>query len=457
MIVMDERYEKRMVSVENEQSILGALLRMNRSIDQIGQLREEDFYDAQHRHIFRAIVKLVSANQPADVITVFERLQAEGRDVELTYLGNLHQSVPTAANIAHYCAVVCDRALKRGLLATAYDLIEDAHQSPEDGEALIDAASARLEALGRSNTTGGPERAADSLSAHLDRLDEEFNGAMPTCISTGLSDLDRALNGGPRRGNLVVLAGRPKMGKTALALNIANHVAIDGVSAVLSMEMGKAELHNRNLASIGRIDLNHLIDPKQLTETDWPSLTVAVTKLNDMQLYLDDQGGLTLMQVRGKAMQIKREAGRLDMLVIDYLQLMSGVGDNRNAQIEGITRGLKALAKELDCVILLLSQLNRKLEDRPNKRPQPADLRDSGSIEQDCDIAIFVYRDEVYNQDSQDKGTAELIVALNRQGASSTVHATYLGHYTKFENVAHGWHPAVPKSLPPRRRGFSDD
>ncbi len=457
MTTQDERYEKRMVSLENEQSVLGAMLRLNRSIDQIGQLRESDFYDVQHRFIFAAIMKLVSTNQPADVITVFERLQADGREIELAYLSSLHQSVPTAANIAHYSAVVCDRAMKRGLLATAYELIEDAHQSPMDGDALIDAAATRLEALGRANTTGGPERAADSLGAHLTRLDEEFNGAAPTCISTGLADLDRALNGGPRRGNLVVLAGRPKMGKTALALNIANHVAVDGVSAVLSMEMGKAELHNRNLSSLGRIDLNHLNDPKQLTDVDWPALTFAVSKLNGMRLYLDDQGGLTLMQVRGKAMQIKRDAGRLDMLVIDYLQLMSGLGDNRNAQIEGITRGLKALAKELDCVILLLSQLNRKLEDRPNKRPQPADLRDSGSIEQDCDVAIFVYRDEVYYPDTQDKGTAELIIALNRQGAASTVHATYIGHYTKFENVAHGWHPSVPKSLPPRRRGFSDD
>lgn len=456
MTCLDERYEKRMVSIENEQSILGALLRMNRAVDQIGALREDDFYDAQHRIIFAAIMKLIMANKPADVITVFERLQSDGKQVELAYLSNLLQSVPTAVNIAHYCAVVCDRALKRGLLAVAYELIEEAHQSAEDGNALIDAASARLEAMSRANTTGEPERAVDSLTEHLDRIDAEYHGATPNCISTGLVDLDRALNGGPRRGNLVVLAGRPKMGKTSLALNIANHVSVEGVSAVLSMEMGKPELHNRNLASLGRIDLNHLLDPKQLTDIDWPALTTAVAKLSDMKLYLDDQGGLTLLQVRGKAMQIKRKAGRLDMLVIDYLQLMSGVGDNRNAQIEGITRGLKALAKELDCVILLLSQLNRKLEDRPNKRPQPSDLRDSGSIEQDCDIAIFVYRDEVYRDDSPDKGTAELIIALNRQGAGSTVHAVYLGQYTKFEDVARGWHPAPPKTLPPRRRGFDE-
>lgn len=453
--MIDERYEKRMVSLENEQSILGALLRLNRAVDQIGQLREEDFYDGQHRLIFAAIMKLIAAGKPADVITVFERLQADGKVVDLPYLNQLLQGVPSAANIAHYCAIVCDRALKRGLLAVAYDLIESAHSSPEDGEALIDAAAVQLEALGRANTTCEPELASEGLTEHIDRIDLEFHGAVSACIPTGISDLDQALNGGPRRGNLVVLAGRPKMGKTALALNIVNYVSENvGVGAVLSMEMSKSELHNRNLASLGRIDLNHLLDPKKLTDQDWPSMTSAIARLSKMQLYLDDQGGLTLMQVRSKAMQIKRKAGGLDMLAIDYLQLMSGPGDNRNAQIEGITRGLKALAKELDCVIVLLSQLNRKLEDRPNKRPQPADLRDSGSIEQDCDIALFVYRDEVYHQDSPDKGVAEIIVGLNRQGANSTVYATYLGPFTKFENVAHGWVPNYNNQEKNRRRGF---
>jgi len=453
---LDERYEKRMISIENEQSILGAILRTNRAVDQIGDLMEADFYNAEHRVIFHAIMKLVMANKPADVITVFECIQSEGRQIDIGYLNTLCQSTPSAANIAHYCAIVRDRALRRDLLAVAHELIEDAHGSPEDGRALVDSAASKLEVLGRANTTGEPELAADSLIAHMDRIDAEYHGTTPAGISTGLTDLDKALNGGPRRGNLVVLAGRPKMGKTALALRIVNHVAEQGVGAVLSMEMSKSELNNRNLASIGRINLNRLNDPKQLTDDDWQAMTRATITLSGMRLYLDDQGGLTLMQVRSKAMQIKRKAGGLDLLVIDYLQLMSGPGDSRNAQIESITRGLKSMAKELNCVVLLLSQLNRKLEDRQNKRPQPADLRDSGSIEQDCDIAIFVYRDEIYNKDSQDAGVAELIVALNRQGANSTVHSAYLGEYTRFEDVARNWHPTPPKAAPTPRRGFDD-
>lgn len=456
MMPVDDRYTDRMVAIEHEQSVLGALLRLNRAVDQIGDLGEAHFFDSQHRMIFRAIVKLVGINRPADVITVFGLLQSEGKQVDIGYLNTLHQSMPSAANIAQYCRTVRDRALKRGLVAIAHELIEDAHQSAEEGAVLVDAAAAKLEALGRVSATGEPERAIESLTQHIERIDAEYHGNSSPAVATGITDLDAALNGGPRRGNLVVLAARPKMGKTALALNIANHVAVDGVAAVLSMEMGKAELHNRNLASIGRINLNHLNDPKKFTDEDWQALTRTTIKLTDMRLYLDDQGGLSLMQVRGKAMAIKRKAGALDLLVIDYLQLMSGPGDNRNAQIEAITRGLKSLAKELDCVVLLLSQLNRKLEERPNKRPLPSDLRDSGSIEQDCDIAMFLYRDEVYNPNSADEGIAELNIALNRQGAGSKVNLVYIGQYTRFEDVARGWHPAAPKTAPAPRRGFDD-
>jgi replicative DNA helicase len=221
--------------------------------------------------------------------------------------------------------------------------------------------------------------------------------------------------------------------------------------------MTKSEIHDRNLANLGRIELDHLIDPRQFTDDDWPKLTHAVQKLSSMQLYLDAQPGMSLMDVRGKAKQVKRKAGALDLVVIDYLQLMNGEGDNRNAQIEGITRGLKTLAKELDTPILLLSQLNRKLEERPNKRPQPADLRDSGSIEQDADIAIFLYRDEVYNADSRDKGICEANVALNRQGAAGVVALTYIGEQTRFENLARAWSPQPPKTPATRARGFNDD
>lgn len=442
-------------SMEAEQSVLGALLRSNAAVDMIGDLTEAHFYEYQHRLIFAVILKLVHACRAADVITVHERLRADGKMVEITYLSSLHQSMPSAANITHYCRIVRDKAMKRGLLAAADEIIEAVHHSPDEGVKLVQDAAEKIEMLGRVATDDEPEHATVSLNAFIEQLDAEYSGADSPGISTGLMDLDAKLNGGPRRGNLFVIAGRPKMGKTALALNIANHVATTGVAAVLSMEMSKAELHNRNVASIGRIDLDHLNDPKKMTDQDWPRLTEVVSKLNHMDLYLDDQGGLTLLQVRRKALQIKRKAGALDLLVIDYLQLMSGPGDNRNAQVEAITRGLKALAKELDCVILLLSQLNRQLEQRTNKRPIPADLRDSGSIEQDCDACLFVYRDEVYYPDSPDKGIAELILALNRHGSAGTISTVYLGQYTKFEDVARGWHP-VPRAMktPPPSRGI---
>jgi replicative DNA helicase len=449
--------ESRLYAREQEQSVLGALLQNNDAIDRIGDLRVEHFYDGMHRAIFSAILKLVLAAKPADVITVFEALQAQGSDADLPYLNSLAQNTPSSANIARYAETVRDRAIKRGLIAECIEVADAVPESPEDAATLVDRMTSALEKLAQATVKDEPVLARDELAAHIDSIDARFNGAISPAISTGLPDLDRKLNGGPRRGNLVVLAARPKMGKTALALNIANHVAAHGVAAVLSMEMGKPELHDRNIASLGQIHLDHVTDPLKMTDEDWPRLTVAVQKLNDMRLYLDAQPGLTLMHVRNKAKQIKRKAGALDLLVIDYLQLMNGEGDSRNAQIEAITRGLKNLAKELDIVILLLSQLNRELERRPNKRPVPSDLRDSGSIEQDADIAIFLYRDEVYNPDSNDKGICEANVALNRQGASGVVPLVYIGEHTRFESIQRPWSPAPPKSAPVRSRGFSDD
>jgi replicative DNA helicase len=455
---MNAPIETRLYAREQEQSVLGALLIHNDAIDRIGDLRVEHFYDSAHRAIFKAIYDLISVSKPADVITVFERLQANGSDAaDLTYLNALSQNTPSSANIARYAETVRDRAIKRGLIALGKETVELVSESIEDAVALVDAVSSRLEALAQATVKSEPELAKDSLAAHIEAMDAVFNGAESMAISTGFPDLDAKLNGGLRRGNLIVLAGRPKMGKTAKALNIANNVAVGGVAGVLSMEMPRKELHDRNIASIGRIHLDHVTDPRKMTDQDWPKLTDAVRKISEMRLYLDVQPGLTLMQVRAKAKQIKRRAGQLDVLVIDYLQLMNGEGDNRNAQIEGITRGLKNLAKELDIAILLLSQLNRELERRPNKRPVPSDLRDSGSIEQDADVVIFLYRDEVYNADSRDKGICEVDVALNRQGASGRVALVYIGEQTRFETLARSWSPPPPKTPPARSRGFTND
>jgi replicative DNA helicase len=451
---MNDKFDKLMVAREQEQAVLGALLISNDAIDRIGDLRAEHFYDYQHRQIFNSIVRLIMSTKPADVITVFEFLQSQGWEADLPYLNSLAQNTPSAANIARYAATVREKAVKRALLALARETADTVAESPEDSGVLVDQLTSKLEKLSHAVVKSEPQLARDTLAQHIESIDERYNGGGVAAIPTGLGDLDAILNGGLRRGNLIVLAGRPKMGKTALALNVANNVSKDGVAAVLSQEMTKSELHDRNMASLGRIPLDHLIDPRKLTDEDWPRLTYAVQQLNDMQLYIDDQAGLTLLDVRTKLKQIKRKAGRLDCAVVDYLQLMNGDGDNRNAQIEGITRGLKNLAKELETPIILLSQLNRKLEERPNKRPQPSDLRDSGSIEQDCDVAIFLYRDEVYHPDSPDRGTCEAIVALNRQGAAGTARLAYIGEHTRFENLAQGWRPAEAEKRLPPRRGF---
>jgi replicative DNA helicase len=444
-------------SAEAEQSVLGGLLLDNSAWDRVADFIHADhFYRYDHRIIFEHIVRLINNAKPADVITVFESLDSVGKAEELgglSYLNALAQNTPSAANIRRYAEIVHDRSQKRQIITACHQVVDLVEGSQMDAAAMIDQLSSKLEQLVRAPQKREPALASSTLAEHIESIDARYHGAEPEAISTGLVDLDKRLNGGLRRGNLIILAARPKMGKTALALNIANHVATTGTAGVLSMEMTLRELHDRNIASIGGIHLDHLIDPKQLTNEDWPRLTHAVQRISNMSLFLDDQPGLTLMDVRTKAKFIKRRMG-LDLLVVDYLQLMSGEGDNRNAQIEGITRGLKNLAKELDVPIILLSQLNRKLEDRPNKRPQPADLRDSGSIEQDADIAIFLYRDEVYNPDSMDKGVCEANIALNRQGAAGIVPLTYIGEQTKFADLHREWQPPAPKQ--PSRRGVAE-
>jgi len=450
------QWEARMVALEQEQSVLGALLRNNNAVDALDDLKAEHFYSLTHRAIFKAIMQLLMANQPADVITVYDKLQAQGLEAaDLSYLNAMLQSTPSAANIRRYVSIVRDRAIKRGLVELAHQTIDEAQHSPQDANELVDGFSSRLEKLAQASAEEGFELAADSITAHVAMIDDMYHGADSRAVSTGLSDLDAALGGGMRPGWLVVLAGRPKMGKTALALNMTNSAAQDGVAGVLSMEMSKSELHNRNLASIGRIPLGHLDNPKLMTDEDWCHFTSAVEKISKLRLHMNDEGGLTLFKVAAKARQLKRKAGRLDLLVIDYLQLMNGPGDNRNAQIEAITRGLKSLGKELGCPVLLLSQLNRELEKRPNKRPQPSDLRDSGSIEQDADAVILLYRDEVYNPETRDRGICEANLALFRHGPTKMVPLAYIGEHVRFEGAPRSWHPPVPQTPPPPvRRGF---
>ncbi len=425
-------------SVEAEQGVIGALLRDNDALDRIGDLRAEHFYLADHAAIFRELMRNLAAGRSCDVVSLGVAIGTTVPDC-MRYLNEIAQSAPSAVYASRHAAIVRDKAIKRGLIRYGREIAEAAANSPDEAAALVDQASSVLEKLAQARLRAEPVLARDELAAHIEELQRRENGEV-RAISTGFPAVDDKLNGGIRRGELVVLAARPKMGKTAFALNVSCNAAVDHSVLVLSMEMPKSQLHDRNLATLGKIPLEHLLKPAMMTDQDWTGLTNAIVKIESMRLHQDDQGGLRLIDVRMKAKLVKRKHG-LDLLVVDYLQLMDGDGDNRNAQIEGITRGLKALAKELDIGIILLSQLNRKLEERPNKRPMPADLRDSGAIEQDADAVIFLYRDEVYNPDTPNMGVCEVDVALCRQGKPGRAALAYIGEQVRFESLATGWLP----------------
>jgi len=437
-------------SAEAEQSVLGALLIDNNAIDRIGDLRAEHFFLADHAVIFDEINRQLAAGKRVDLISVMVPLQGKVEDVG-AYLNRLVQATPSSANVSRYATIVRDKAIKRGLIAFGRDVGEEAY-GPQEAAGLLDAASSRLEKLAEARVKQDPVKVADDLANHVGEIQSRLEGG-PSAIPTGFVDLDRRLNGGIRRGELIVLAGRPAMGKTALAMNIALNIARDYAVLFLSMEMPRTQLHDRNIANIGKIPLPHILQPANMTDLDWEHLSYAAGKLTELNLYIDDQGGLRLLDVRMKAKGVKRRHG-LDLLVIDYLQLMEGEGDNRNAQIEAITRGLKSLAKELEIGVILLSQLNRKVEERPNKRPLPSDLRDSGAIEQDADALVFPYRDEVYNPDSPDKGICEVGMPKIRMGEPGTVALTYLGELTRFENCAR-WVQRAPEDRRQSGRGLS--
>jgi replicative DNA helicase len=423
-------------SIESEQSVIGALLIDNDAIDRIADLREEHFYLSDHAAIFGEIMRQLSAGKSCDLISVSVVLGEKIKDC-LQYINSIILNTPSSASIGRYSAIVRDKATKRALVLLGKNMSEEAFSLSQDSSALIDDASSKLEKLAEQRIRNDPVRASDDLVEHIDQIEKRMDGIVKS-IPTGFDAIDKKMNGGFRRGELIVVAARPKIGKTSFSLNVACNMANDYSVLFLSMEMPKSQLHDRNIAALGGIPLPNLLQPHGMRDQDWNGLTAAIQKIQKMNLYIDDQGGMRLFDVRMKAKFVKRRHG-LDVLVIDYLQLMDGPGDNRNSQIETITRGLKALAKELDVVIILLSQLNRELEKRPNKRPMPSDLRDSGAIEQDADAVIFLYRDEVYNKDSRDIGIAEIDIALCRQGQPGVVALQYEGIYTRFSNMNREW------------------
>ena len=438
-------------SIEAESSVLGGLLLDNAAWDRIADLLvDADFYRYEHRTIFAAIASLVNASRPADVITVYEQLQSLGKADEvggLAYLNGLAQFVPGAGNIRRYAEIVRERAILRKLV-TARDEIATNAFNPKGRPVaqILDEAEQKIFHIGEegSRMKQGFQAMPQLVVQLLDRVQEMAdNPADITGVPTGFYDFDR-MTSGMQAGDLIVLAARPSMGKTALAINIAEHVALEeGLPvAVFSMEMGASQLAIRIVGSIGRIDQGRLRTGK-LTDEEWPRLTEAIERLRNVSLHIDETPGLTPSELRANARRLARQCGRLGLIVVDYLQLMSGSGsdssENRATELGEISRGLKMLAKELQCPVIALSQLNRSVETRTDKRPMMSDLRESGAIEQDADVILFIYRDDYYNKDSKEPGVAEVIIGKQRNGPTGTVKLTFLKPLTRFESMPQGY------------------
>jgi len=425
---------------------LGGLLLDNTAFDRVIDLvSAADFYRFDHRLIFQQIAKLVAATKPADVITVFESLSSLGKAEEvggLAYLNALAQNTPSAANIRRYAEIVRDRGILRKLISVSDEIAGDAF-NPQGKEVrqMLDAAESKIFSIAEEGSRGaaGFVEIKPLLAHVVERIDELFARDSTndvTGVPTGMLDLDR-MTSGLQEGDLIIVAGRPSMGKTAFSVNIGENVAIDSglPVAIFSMEMGGTQLAMRMLGSVGRIDQQRL-KTGRLKDEDWPKLTSAIQRMNDAPIFIDETPALSSIELRSRARRLARKCGKLGLIIVDYLQLMSAnaPGENRATEISEISRNLKSLAKELNCPVIALSQLNRSLEQRPNRRPVMSDLRESGAIEQDADLILFIYRDEVYNPDSPDKGTAEIIIGKQRNGPIGQVRMTFLGQFTKFDN-----------------------
>ena len=430
-------------SIEAEQSVLGGLMLDNHAWEQIAdRVSEEDFYRYDHRLIFRAIADLAENNQPLDVVTLSEWLGKRGELEDaggLAYLGTMAKDTPSAANIRAYAEIVRERSILRQLIDVGTGIADSAFNPGEKSskEILDDAESAVFKIAEQGSKQGQSFKPIKSLLkttlSHIDELSK--NDSAITGLATGYPDLDK-MTSGLQKGDLIIVAGRPSMGKTTFSMNIAEYAAVSTKSpvAVFSMEMPAEQLTMRMLSSMGRVDQGRLRTGK-LTDDDWPRIAQAVKMFSEVPMFIDDSAALSPTEVRARARRLAREHGQLGLIVLDYLQLMQGSGksDNRAAEISEISRSLKALAKELEVPVIVLSQLNRSLEQRPNKRPVMSDLRESGAIEQDADVIIFIYRDEVYNPETTDKGIAEIIIAKQRNGPIGTTRLTFLGKYTRFE------------------------
>ena len=434
-------------SNEAENCVLGGLLLDNSAWDRVNDLLvEQDFYRYEHRQIFLTISDLINSDRPADVITVFEYLQAMGKAEDvggLVYLNSLALYVPGAANTRRYAEIVRERSILRKLIAASDNIAASAFKTQGYGvQQILDAAEQSILSIGAEGARlrQGFQPLSLLMQSLHDRVAEMSKHPNEIIgVPTGFPDLDRYTSG-LQSGDLIVLAARPSMGKTALAINIAEHVALnEGLPvAVFSMEMGASQLAIRMVGSIGRIDQSRL-RIGDLKGADWPSFAQTIEKLKKVSLHIDETPGLGINELKASARRLSRQCGKLGLIVVDYLQLMSGKDsdtENRATELGGISRGLKALAKELQCPVLALSQLNRSVELRIDKRPMMSDLRDSGAIEQDADIIMFIYRDDYYNKDSKEPGVAEICISKQRNGPTGTIKLTFLKPFTKFESYA---------------------
>ncbi|MDQ0012406.1 replicative DNA helicase [Variovorax boronicumulans] len=433
-------------SIEAESSVLGGLLLDNGAWDRMGDLLVDgDFYRHEHKLIYAAIGGLINASKPADVITVFEQLQSLGKADEiggLVYLNSLAQYVPSASNIRRYAEIVRERSILRKLVSASDEIATNAfNPQGKPVDKILDEAEQKIFNIGEEGSRMKQGfQSMDALVVELlDRVTEMAENPNDiTGVRTGFHDFDK-MTSGLQPGDMIVLAARPSMGKTSLAINIAEHVALnEGLPvAVFSMEMGASQLAVRIVGSIGRIDQGHLRTGK-LSDEEWPRLTEAIEKLRTVSLHIDETPGLSTSELRANARRLARQYGRLGLIVVDYLQLMStsSSGDeNRATAVGEISRGLKMLAKELKCPVIALSQLSRGVESRTDKRPMMSDLRESGAIEQDADIIMFIYRDDYYDKNSKEPGVAEVIISKHRNGPTGTVKLAFLKPITKFENL----------------------
>lgn len=431
-------------NIEAEQSVLGSILLENSAVNRVMEiLSASDFYSEAHRKIFNMIYDLSERSDPVDLITLSNALKDKNLLDSVggtAYLASLVDNVPSAANAANYAKIVKEKAILRGLITSATEIIDSCYETSSEVDDILDKAEHSIFEISENKVRQDYFPIRDIVKDSFRSIEDLYSRQqLITGVPTGFEKIDD-LTAGLQKSELIIIAGRPSMGKTAFALNIALHAAMEGQipTAVFSLEMSKEQLAFRLLSSEARVDSQRL-RKGFLGETDWPKLTMAAGRLSEAPLYIDDTAAITVLEMKAKSRRLKADRG-LGLIVVDYIQLMrsSYRNESREREISDISRSLKALAKELNVPVVALSQLNRQVESRTNRRPQMADLRESGAIEQDADVIAFIYRDEVYNKsdDNIDKGIAEIIVAKQRNGPTDTVKLAFVDKYTSFENLS---------------------